>query len=616
MKGKKWKREGKTFSQLNKKNKLIKKKKEDAEVNPTNVIDQGFLPIVDSAGVSTSAAFPAPQASLGRAASQDKEKDEKTFKDLCGFIFLCSRETKLDCFRFRVFGLRSNKKEIVEKIKPGTKLFLFDVELKLLYGVYEATSTGKVDLELHAFGGKFPAQVQFQIFKECLPLRESSFRHAIKDNYHGRKFEPELNGHQVRNLLSLFCPLTASATTTTVSHPLAPSLANVGMPKVMPVLDVEDEIKLLPDPQEVGPSMANVGPLNTNPAFAKEHQAESDGEDVISGFIFLCGRDTKHDCYRFRVFGLPSNKKERVQKIKPGTKLFLFDVELKLLYGIYEATSTGIIDLEPLAFGGKFPAQVKFRIFKECLPLPEASFRYTIKDNYHGVKLEPELNDRQVRDLSSLFHPLAASKTAVAACHPPEKVGQSSANVPPPNIIPSLYMEHHVTYCSMPTSAEDSYMTRMQHVHPPPTVESQRVYELQSAQHGWLKTRDFMESALTVAEHKQLATPSRAHCRLPYINQGTSTDIRNPYLRSQMQVGVPLQPYLMEINNRNYQLYSGVEQGIPPPQESTVTYNYYSGPSAPYNYFPPVQQQYASEAIMRERTSSISYEYSFVRRLG
>ncbi|KAK4719334.1 hypothetical protein R3W88_017672 [Solanum pinnatisectum] len=624
------------------------KKMEDAEVKPSSMIYQALLPIIDSAGVSASVASPAPSSSVCRAASQDKEKDEEAFMDLSGFIFLCNRETKLDCFRFRVFGVGSNKKEMVEKIKPGTKLFLFDIELRLLYGVYEATSTGGLNLEAHAFGGKFPAQVKFQIFKECLPLQESSFRHAIKDNYHDRKFEPELNGYQVRSLLSLFCPLIASTTAAVVSHPLAPCLANVGLPKIMAALAVEDQVKLLPYPQEVGSSMANVGPLNTNPAFSKEHQDESDRQDDISGFIFMCGRNTKHDCYRFRVFGLPLNKQERIKKIKPGAKLFLFDFDAKLLYGVYEATSTGIINLEPLAFGGKFPAQVKFRIFKECLPLPEASFRHAIKDNYRDRKFEPELNDRQVRNLLSLFHPLPASVTATAVPHPLEKVGQSFANVdmrmitpawamedrvkllscpqakvgsslanvPPPNAIPALSMEHHAKYSSMRSSVENPYMTRMQHVHPPPVVESQRVYELQSTQHGWPRTTSFMESALTVVEPKQLTAPSHAYSNQPYVTQGISTDIRNPYHRyGSMQSGVVSQPHFMELNDRNYQLYSGVERGMLPPHERSAARNYFSGPSAPSA--PPVLQQYSSsEAAILKGTSSMSYQRSLIRRYG
>ncbi|XP_060168862.1 uncharacterized protein LOC132599500 isoform X2 [Lycium barbarum] len=668
MKGKRWKKKGKSFNQLNKKI-LLKKKEEAAKVKPSNVIHQAFLPIIDSAGVSAPAASPAPASSLGRSASQDKEKDKEAFKDLSGFIFLCSAGTKLDCFTYRVFGLRASKKETVEKIKPGTKLFLFDVDMKLLYGVYEATSTGKLDLEPHAFGGKFRAQVKYHKFKECLPLRESSLRDAIKDNYHGRKFEPELNGHQVRNLLSLFRPLPALATAAAVSHPLAkegPSLANVGVPKIMPALAVEDQ-------------------------------------DVLSGFIFLCCGNTKPDCYRFRVFGLPLNRKEKIKKIKPGTKLFLFDFELKLLYGVYEATSTGIIDLEPLAFAGKFPVQVKFRIFKECLPLPEASFRHSIKDFWRHTKFEPELNDQQVRDLLSLFHPLPTSATAAphplakvgqsfanvdmpkimpalamedqakVLSYPQPKVGSSLANVPPPNTIPALDM---VKNSSMPTSAEDPYMARIQHVHPPPIVEYQQVYELQSAQHGWLRTTNFVETALTVTEHKQLTAPSHAYSHQPYVTQGISPDIQNPYLRyNSAQDVVPSQQYLMGLNDRNYQSYSQVEQGMLQPQESIVTHNYYSGPSAPYvpppfpqqyaseavihttthdyysgpsaSYVPPpvpqqyaseavihtsthdycsgpsapyvpplVPQQYASEAVIQERTSSMSFEYSVVRRLG
>lgn len=82
-----------------------------------------------------------------------------------------------------------------------------------------------------------------------------------------------------------------------------------------------------------------------------------------------------------------------------------------------------------------------------------------------------------------------------------------------------------------------------------------------------------------------------------------------------MRSGVVSQPHLMELNDRNYQLYSGVERGMLPPHESSATHNYFSGPSAPYG--PPVLQQYASsEAAILEGTSSMSYQRSLIRRYG
>ncbi|KAL0318979.1 UNVERIFIED_CONTAM: B2 protein [Sesamum angustifolium] len=146
-----------------------------------------------------------PQRKSNVGVSQGQEKQGEKAKHVAGFIFMCNPSTKSDCYQYRVFGLPSGKKEVVEEIKPGTKLFLYDFGSKLLYGIYEATSDGKLNLEPAAFNGKFPAQVKFKIFKECIPLPESVLKQVIKENYTGLKFKQELSGKQVSFFLSVSC---------------------------------------------------------------------------------------------------------------------------------------------------------------------------------------------------------------------------------------------------------------------------------------------------------------------------------------------------------------------------------------------------------------------------
>lgn len=85
------------------------------------------------------------------------------------------------------------------------------------------------------------------------------------------------------------------------------------------------------------------------------------GEIPESGAIFMSNSDTKAECLKRKLFGLPSSGSDFVLHIKKGMMLFLFEFERRLLYGVFRATCDGEINIEPKAFRSKgkhFPAQV------------------------------------------------------------------------------------------------------------------------------------------------------------------------------------------------------------------------------------------------------------------
>lgn len=87
---------------------------------------------------------------------------------------------------------------------------------------------------------------------------------------------------------------------------------------------------------------------------------ESSSKKMVEsmGMVFMCNSKTKADCFRYKILGLPAGKKDQVAKIYKGMRLFLYDVDLRLMYGVFKATGAGGYNIEPKAFKSKFPSQV------------------------------------------------------------------------------------------------------------------------------------------------------------------------------------------------------------------------------------------------------------------
>ncbi|XP_062110848.1 uncharacterized protein LOC133822501 [Humulus lupulus] len=254
----------------------------------------------------------------------------------------------------------------------------------------------------------------------------------------------------------------------------------------------------------------------------RKKMKKSQEEEENCGVIFMCNGSTKPQCYLYRVFGLPMAQQQVVLQIKPGAKLFLYDFGVKLLYGVYEATSVGALNLEPTAFHGKFPAQVKFKIFKECLPLPEWVFKAAIRDNYQGSRFNQLLSSAQVNALISLFRPLHST--------PPTYNGPLLSNVATPQerfhqqttILPRLpgVAVHHVPPSQMPAD------TRLkQVVAPPPHAQ---YVPLTTVQPPMQQHRHVVEPP---ALPHNAALYHEASGQVSYLPEKSSSDLQDPYLR-------------------------------------------------------------------------------------
>jgi len=95
-------------------------------------------------------------------------------------------------------------------------------------------------------------------------------------------------------------------------------------------------------------------------------------EKPMQGFFFVCGKGTEEECFKRMLFGSTLDYKEKVLGIRKGEIGFLYNLDTDVLFGIFEAVSDGDLKIEPGAWGGSFPAQVRVNWMEKFKPLSEA----------------------------------------------------------------------------------------------------------------------------------------------------------------------------------------------------------------------------------------------------
>ncbi|KAG2690997.1 hypothetical protein I3760_09G216600 [Carya illinoinensis] len=89
------------------------------------------------------------------------------------------------------------------------------------------------------------------------------------------------------------------------------------------------------------------------------------GKSHLGGVIFGCKNNTIKECLSGQLFGLPMLHFSYVKNIDPGLPLFLFNYSDRKLHGIFEAASSGQMNINPCGWTTdgsertKYPAQEK-----------------------------------------------------------------------------------------------------------------------------------------------------------------------------------------------------------------------------------------------------------------
>jgi len=76
---------------------------------------------------------------------------------------------------------------------------------------------------------------------------------------------------------------------------------------------------------------------------------------------FICSSKTEAECFQRALFDDMEKCWDEVKEVKKGDTFFLYNVDTDVLFGPFVAEYDGRLNLEPDAWNGSFPAQVRVK---------------------------------------------------------------------------------------------------------------------------------------------------------------------------------------------------------------------------------------------------------------
>lgn len=122
---------------------------------------------------------------------------------------------------------------------------------------------------------------------------------------------------------------------------------------------------------------------------------------MVKGQVFASTNKSQEECFKRQLFGTSKLYGAAAFRVKKGDFLFLLNLDSDVLYGVFRASSDAGVNIEPEAWNGKYPYQVKVETVWKIMPLKNG--KKLLKNL--GIKRSSAISKTATVKLLELYRP-------------------------------------------------------------------------------------------------------------------------------------------------------------------------------------------------------------------